>query len=102
MSAISDDVALRDAYSAAVTGAVERAAPAVVKIDLTTRDDKGRERGAGSGSGFVFADEGLVLTNAHVVAGASGGRAHCAWRSLMAAAATARSSARTKTPTWRW
>ncbi len=75
MSAISDDVALRDAYSAAVTGAVDRVAPAVVKIDLTTRDDKGRERGAGSGSGFVFADEGLVLTNAHVVAGASGGRA---------------------------
>ena len=75
MSAISDDAALRDAYSAAVTGAVERVAPAVVKIDLTARDDKGRERGAGLGSGFVFADEGLVLTNAHVVAGASSGRA---------------------------
>jgi S1-C subfamily serine protease len=75
MSAISDDVALRDAYSAAVTGAVERVAPAVVKIDITARDDKGRERGAGSGSGFVFADEGLVLTNAHVVAAATGGRA---------------------------
>jgi S1-C subfamily serine protease len=75
MSAISDDAALRDAYSAAVTGAVERVAPAVVKIDITARDDKGRERGAGSGSGFVFADEGLVLTNAHVVAAATGGRA---------------------------
>ncbi len=75
MSAISDDVALRDAYSAAVTGAVARVAPAVVKIDVTARDDKGRERGARSGSGFVFADDGLVLTNAHVVAGASGGRA---------------------------
>jgi len=72
MSATAEDTALHDAYSRAVIGAVDLVAQAVVKIDVSNRDAKGREKGAGSGSGFVFASEGLVLTNAHVVAGANG------------------------------
>jgi S1-C subfamily serine protease len=63
------DAALLDAYSAAVTHVVDVAAPAVVKIDAVRRA-RGRDRG-GTGSGFVVAADGLVLTNAHVVAGAS-------------------------------
>jgi S1-C subfamily serine protease len=59
-----------DAYSSAVSGVVDLVAPAVVKLDVKHRSRGARDAG-GSGSGFVFSDEGLVLTNAHVVAGAA-------------------------------
>jgi S1-C subfamily serine protease len=59
-----DDGAL-DAYSRAVVGVVDQVGPAVVSIARASR------RGpAGAGSGVVFAPDGYVLSNAHVVAGA--------------------------------
>jgi len=55
-----EDRDLLDAYSSAVVCAVDLVGPAVVRVE--------RERGGGSG--VVFAPDGFVLTNSHVVHGA--------------------------------
>jgi S1-C subfamily serine protease len=71
MLATYENQELLDAYSQAVTGAVDTVAPAVVKIEATSADgrERRRRRGqqVGTGSGLVFAPDGLVLTNSHVV-----------------------------------
>jgi S1-C subfamily serine protease len=67
------DHELLDAYSRAVIHAVERVAPAVVSIDVRKTGTARRSPAqAGTGSGFVFATDGLILTNSHVVEDASG------------------------------
>jgi S1-C subfamily serine protease len=69
----ADESHLFDAYSQALVRAVELVAPSVVKIEVTKKlsTPRGSRQADGSGSGFVISPDGLVLTNSHVVHGAS-------------------------------
>jgi S1-C subfamily serine protease len=55
-----------DVFSEIIVTAVEKAKNAVVKIDKFVTSN-GNERLTGTGSGFVFSSDGLILTNAHVI-----------------------------------
>jgi S1-C subfamily serine protease len=63
------DGELLDAYSRTVTGVVERVSPAVVHVRV--RGARNGRQAAGSGSGVILSPDGLVLTNNHVIEGAS-------------------------------
>ena len=63
-----DDPELIDTYSRTVIGIVDRLGPTVVRLDVRGHSGPGN---GGTGSGVVVAPDGLVLTNSHVVGGAT-------------------------------
>jgi serine protease Do len=63
-----------DAYSRIVTGVAQALTPHVAALRVHVRGSTGRMH-EGAGSAVVFADDGFLITNAHVVAGASTGSA---------------------------
>jgi S1-C subfamily serine protease len=71
---LPDDQSALDAYSRVVTSVAEAVGPSVAALRVTSRDAQGRRR-EGAGSAVVFTTDGFLLTNAHVVDGASTGTA---------------------------
>ena len=68
----AEDAALLDAYSRAVIDVVETMSPAVVRLNVRAGESTQKNgRQGGTGSGVIVSPDGLVLTNSHVVGGAS-------------------------------
>jgi len=66
---VSSDQALLDSYSQTVMNVVDAVSPAVAHIQVAGQRN-GRQA-QGSGSGVIVSPDGIVLTNNHVVDGAS-------------------------------
>lgn len=69
----AQDIAALDAYSKSIISVVDAVGQAVVQIGVTKVVGSSQFRGQlaqGAGSGVIFAPDGYILTNSHVVDGA--------------------------------
>jgi S1-C subfamily serine protease len=64
------DEALLDSYSNTVSGVAGKVGNSVVNIRTRRVNARGQSESGGSGSGFIIAPDGYILTNSHVVHGA--------------------------------
>ena len=65
---VVSDEELLDSYSKTISGVIQDVAPSVVNIRV---QHGGQPGPGGSGSGFIIAPDGFILTNSHVVHSAS-------------------------------
>ena len=68
---LPSDAEALDAYSRVIVTVAELLGPAVVNLRTIASEGGRRGGGGGSGSGFLFTPDGFLLTNHHVVRGAS-------------------------------
>lgn len=72
----TDELAALDAYSRSVVSVVDRVGPAVVQVGVAKSVHQNTPFGPttrvaeGAGSGVIFAPDGYILTNSHVIDGA--------------------------------
>ncbi len=82
--AAARSIQVSDNRRTAITAAVERVSPAVVTVQTETVERvpadfyeqffggrSGRRPAAGLGSGFIVSEDGVIVTNAHVISGAT-------------------------------
>lgn len=72
-SEVLSDAALLDAYSRTVVSVAKKVSEAVVQIKVDKAPSRGRRNAQpnGTGSGFIISTEGYIVTNSHVVHGAT-------------------------------
>ena len=69
-----NDAPLLDSYSQTVVNVAKKVSNSVVQIKVSGKKDtrtRNPNDGQGTGSGFVISSDGFVITNNHVVAGAT-------------------------------
>lgn len=70
---VPSDAELLDAYSRTVTAVARKVSEAVVhvKVEKPGRRSRGPQNANAAGSGFIISSDGFIVTNSHVVKGAT-------------------------------